>query len=101
MACERDGVAHACQLHDISLGGVCLTLPTALPTEELLSKLIYLDLSLPVAASVPAGEAGVSLRLQLFGLVRGMRTTTTPATLHIRFLKRLPAELNACFAALA
>jgi hypothetical protein len=97
----REAAGHTCQLHDISLGGVCLALPSLGQTETLRSRLIYLDIHLPLAQSCRPGDGDLALRLQLFGLVRGIRTTPAPGTLHIRFLKRLPAELDACFGALA
>jgi hypothetical protein len=94
----EDAAVHASQLHDISLGGVCLTLPATLQVADLHSRLLYLDLLLPGAG--PAEAAGRPLRLQLFGLIRGLRIAPAPGTLHLRFLTRLPADLDACFAAL-
>jgi hypothetical protein len=93
--------AHASQLHDISLGGACLALPETLQIENLLSLLFYLNIPLPRILSVPPGEESLPLQLHLFGLIRSIRTAPAPGTLHMRFLKRLPAELDAYFASLA
>ena len=97
----REASAQACLLHDISLGGVCLALPTVRQAEVLRSRLVYLDIHIPLAQSMRSGDGDVTLRLQLFGLIRSVRTAPAPGTLHIRFLKRLPAELDACFVTLA
>jgi hypothetical protein len=77
-------------LEDISLGGVCLTLASTSKAEELLHRLVLLNIALP---SAPAALYP-SLTLQLLGGIRGVRSTSSGQLLHIRFLKRLPKEVD-------
>lgn len=82
--------ALSCTLEDISLGGVCLALANDAWSEELLHRLVLLNIALPNApeALYP------SLTLQLLGGIRGVRSASSVQLLHIRFLKRLPKEVD-------
>jgi len=84
----------ACALRDISLGGACLTVGASETPDVLPQQLVRLTIPLPSASRSMPYWAAVSLTLQLLGVVRG--TSNAPATkdLHIRFLKRLPPELD-------
>jgi hypothetical protein len=83
-----------CDLQNISLGGTCLTLLEEHQSEEFLQRLIFLHIPFPSLATDPLGRKYLPLHLDLFSTVRGVNTTTRTPTLHIRFLKRLPKELE-------
>jgi hypothetical protein len=83
-----------CGLKDISLGGACLTLEEAHEPEALMHRLILLNIPLPCLVF---NNISLQLLLKPFGIIRNVRTTVEPSTLHIRFLKRLPRELTALF----
>jgi hypothetical protein len=76
-------------LKDLSLGGACVTLADLPQLDELLQRVILLSMTLP---RIPVGTTSLQLMLQPLGIVRNVRTTVSPATLHIRFLQRLPKE---------
>jgi hypothetical protein len=84
-------------LRDISLGGACLALSLAEPAEELSGRLVRIALTLPAVAP---GEADTDIRLELVAMVRRDRTVGDVRTLHVRFLARLPSELDAVLAEL-
>jgi hypothetical protein len=81
----------SCTLEDISLGGVCLALEHASEAEELLHRLVLLNISLPSAPEAPYPP----LTLQLLGGIRGIGHTLSSQLLHVRFLRRLPKEIDA------
>jgi hypothetical protein len=78
-------------LRDISLGGASLTVSPTEPAEELSRRLVRLDLALP---QVAVTDTTVQFRLQLLGVVRRDRLVGDVRTLHVRYLVRLPAELE-------
>ena len=87
-----------CGMHDISSGGVCLTLPGTPRPEEMLHRVIRLHIPLPgLAANTSQGQY-MPFELEPFGVIRNVKTTALPWTLHIRFLKRLPQECDLLFA---
>lgn len=90
----EDGPALACALHDISLGGVCLTVDATHATEALAHHLVRLTIPLPRASQALPDWASVSLTLQLLGGVRSVSQVPAGRELHIRFLKRLLPEVD-------
>ena len=84
-------------LKDLSLGGACVTLADLPQPDELLQRVILLRMTLP---RIPLDTTSLQLMLQPLGIVRNVRTTVSPATLHIRFLQRLPKEMEPLFEAL-
>jgi hypothetical protein len=83
-----------CDLQDISLGGMCLTLSREHEPQAFLQRLIFLHLSFPSLATDSLAHTYFSLHLDLFSTVREVKTTTRPLILYIRFLRRLPEELE-------
>src|SRR5207249_2110426 len=61
----EDRPALACALHDISLGGVCLTVDTTHAAEALVHHLVRLTIPLPRAPQALPDWASISLTLQL------------------------------------
>jgi hypothetical protein len=88
------GPALACTLHDLSLSGVCLTVNATHVTEALAHHLVWFTIPLPRASQALPGWASVSLTLQLLGVVRNVSHTPAGRAFHIRFLKRLPSEVD-------
>jgi hypothetical protein len=87
-----------CGMYDISPGGVCLTLPETPHPEAMLHRVIRLHIPFPDLAA-PTGQGPyMPLELEPFGVIRQVKTTALPWTLHIRFLKRLPQECDLLFA---
>ena len=84
-------------LKDLSLGGACVTLTDFTQSDESLHRVILLRMTLP---RLPLGTTSLQLMLQPLGIVRNVRTTVSPTTLHIRFLQRLPKEMEPLFEAL-
>jgi hypothetical protein len=93
----EDTPALSCGLKDISCGGVCLTLAGAARPEELVQGLALLQIPLPAVTATAATQQEGPYTLTLLGVIRGVRTTLQPWTLHIRFLRRLPEEFGAFF----
>jgi hypothetical protein len=87
-----------CGMHDISLGGVRLTLPGTPRPEEILHRVIRLHIALPDLAANTSQGQNMPFELEPFGVIRNVKTTAPPWTLHIRFLKRLPPECDLLFA---
>jgi hypothetical protein len=85
-----DAPTQSCTLEDISLGGVCLALEHASEAEELLHRLVLLHIPLPSGPEAPYPP----LTLQLLGGIRGVGHTFSSQLLHIRFLRRLPKEID-------
>ena len=87
-----------CGMHDISPGGACLTLQGTPRPEAMLHRVIRLRIPLPdLAANTSQGQY-MPFELEPFGVIRNVKTTALPWTLHIRFLKRLPQECDLLFA---
>ncbi len=84
-------------LKDLSLGGACVTLADLPQPNDLLQRVLLLRMTLP---RIPLGTTSLQLMLHPLGIVRNVRTTVSPATLHIRFLQRLPKEVEPLFEAL-
>ncbi len=80
-----------CLLKDISLGGVCLLLPSTPQPPALHHCLVLLHARLP--SGILDGTA-VQLILEPLGIVRNIRADEQSWFLHIRFLKRLPEKLE-------
>jgi hypothetical protein len=87
-----------CGMHDISPGGTCLTLHSEQRPEEVLHRVVALHMALPDLGSVAHQGQYIPFALAPFGVIRNLKTTTQPWTLHIRFLKRLPQECGLLFA---
>lgn len=90
----------SCSLRDISLGGVCLAIEGQAQPEALANQMLQLHLTLPGIASKRHEQARIPIRLCLLGVIRHVNTTHRPWTLHIRFLRRLPGELDMLFEAM-
>ena len=89
-----DDLPVACALRDISLGGTCLTVGASAAPEVQPQQLVRLTIPLPCASRSMPYWSAVSLTLQLLGVVRGVSHAPAVKDLHIRFLKRLPPELD-------
>lgn len=87
-----------CSLQDISLGGACLTVPQEPESEELLHRVVLLHIALPPVTVESVEREYFPVNLHLLSVIRGIRRATEPATLHVRFLKRLPDDLTPYFA---
>jgi hypothetical protein len=96
---EADARLHG-DIHDISLGGARVALSWRPPRDHVMSRVVQLDFGLPRVASDAGGPDWMPLRLRLLGLVRDFRETRDACTVHVRFLQRLPNELNVRFEAL-
>jgi hypothetical protein len=77
-------------LKDLSLGGAAVTCADPLFPEILAHCMIRLQIALPELPLAPPEPAALPLRLDLFGIIRQVETTSSPRTLHLRFLVRLP-----------
>jgi hypothetical protein len=86
---------------DIALGGACLALEKRRPREQLANRIVRFDVELPAQGSQDPGAGSMALRLSLLGMVRDVRESAGGCTVHIRFLKRLPSELDTRFEALS
>ena len=89
--------AFPCGIHDISLGGACLTLLGERRPEELLHRVVRLSMPLPDLCANASQEQYMPFVLEPFGVIRNIKTTAQPWTLHTRFLKRLPSECSLLF----
>jgi hypothetical protein len=83
----------SCHLQDLSLGGLSLTLADASQAQDFSYRLVVLQLSLPLVTINSVNREYMPVQLDLLGAIRGVETMPSSATLHIRFLQRLPAEL--------
>jgi hypothetical protein len=86
-----------CGIHDISLGGACLALLGEHRSEALLHRVVRLSIPLPDLSENTSQTQYIPFVLEPFGVIRNVKTTAQPWTLHIRFLKRLPAECSLLF----
>lgn len=95
----EEATPFSCGLHDISRGGVCLTLDGDRQSAEFLNHLVMIYISLPPGPLHPNDTVQdyKPCTLRLLGVIRGVRSTVQPWTLHIRFLKRLPEECDILF----
>ena len=84
------GPALACDLRDISMGGACLVAPGSHAAEDLLYRLVFLHILLPELRSAPPGLPSAPVTLDMFGVIRGVRSSDQSHTLHTRFLGPLP-----------
>jgi hypothetical protein len=90
--------AFPCGIQDMSLGGACLTLRGEHRREALLHRAVHLSIPLPDLSRSASQAQYMPFVLEPFGVIRNVKTTVRPWTLHIRFLKRLPSACSLLFA---
>lgn len=86
-----------CGLRDISPGGVCLTIAEVERPGELTDSLALIQILLPEVLTNTAEPMSGAFSLKLLGVIRAVRTTPQPWTVHLRFLKRLPEDFALLF----
>jgi hypothetical protein len=87
------------EARDFSLGGAGVALLERPPRERVMNRIIQLRFNLPRLVPEARGPDWMPVRLCLLGAVRTVSDTADGCTAHIRFLRRLPAELDIRFEA--
>ncbi|MGE3537612.1 MAG: PilZ domain-containing protein [Candidatus Tectimicrobiota bacterium] len=88
-------------LRDISLGGVGIAVDESTCPEIFVHRLVLLSMHLPSLAYTLPKWARRTLHYQMLGVVRGVKHTASDHTIHVRFLHKLPQDMETLLRSLA